>query len=291
MFTEVSAVFSCDSLCYFVDVFYCRVLSLFIVFGLDSTLVTQQTKPAAHITIHVDDVSGASIPKAHIEILDESTTFTKKLDADDRGDLSIDLPIGTYEVTASLLAFKPAKKRIEVQDTTHQNVTFMLNVAVGGPTVEVLPEPISLPAQKPSCGPSNIEFEVRTSKHQPDKPAEPGKAKVYVVQTSRKPFFEPQNPVIRIGVDGNWIGATKKNSYLAFSVGPGEHHLCAQWQPTAKNDSRKIGFAAFTAEVGKQYYFRDRTILHLGLELEHLDPDEGQFLVSSSALSISQPKK
>jgi hypothetical protein len=55
--------------------------------------------------------------------------------------LSIDLPIGTYEVTASYPAFKSSKKRIEVQDTRNQTVRFMLNVAVGGPTVEVFPAP------------------------------------------------------------------------------------------------------------------------------------------------------
>jgi Carboxypeptidase regulatory-like domain len=110
----------------------------------------QQTKPTAHITIHVGDIAGAFIPKAHVEVLDVPATFTKKLDSDDRGDLSIDLPIGTYEVTATYPAFKPAKKRIEVQDTTSQTVRFMLNVAIGGPTVEVFPAPSGLEPTKPN---------------------------------------------------------------------------------------------------------------------------------------------
>ena len=84
-------------------------------------------------------MSGAVISKAHVELLDVSTTFTKKLEANDEGMLSIDLPFGTYEVTASFPAFKTEKKRIDVQDAS-QTVTFMLNVG-GGSTVEVVPLP------------------------------------------------------------------------------------------------------------------------------------------------------
>jgi hypothetical protein len=124
-------------------VLYRNISALFRIglFGVCSTLVAQQPKPTAHIAIEVQDPSGASIPKAHVDVLGAATTFTKKMEADDDGKLSIDLSIGTYEVTASYPAFKSSKKRIEVQDTRNQTVTFMLNVAVGGPTVEVFPAP------------------------------------------------------------------------------------------------------------------------------------------------------
>jgi hypothetical protein len=97
----------------------------------------QAQKQIAHLTIQVNDMSGAVIPKAHVEILDVSTTFTKKLDADDDGKLAIDLPFGAYEVTASYTAFKTEKKRIDL-NTASQTVKFMLNVASGG-GVEVVP--------------------------------------------------------------------------------------------------------------------------------------------------------
>jgi Domain of unknown function (DUF4440)/Carboxypeptidase regulatory-like domain len=82
-------------------------------------------------------MSGAVISKAHVEMLDASTTFTKKLDADDDGKLSIDVPFGTYEVTASFPQFKTERKRIDV-NIRNQTISFMLNVASGG-GVEVVP--------------------------------------------------------------------------------------------------------------------------------------------------------
>lgn len=290
----------------------------------------QAQKQTAHLTIQVNDMSGAVISKAHVEIVDVAATFTKKLEADTDGKLSIDVPFGTYEVTASYPAFKMEKKRIDVQDAS-QTVTFMLNV-VGGSTVEVVPMPsgsestyASLPDElpdesnvnngfcspcagvpqstmtvaqnkpgnriQPSCGPNDIEFEVRTSKHQPDTPDDSGKAKIYVVEVIRRPFFQPDAPTIRVGLDGTWVGATYGSSYFAFSVDPGEHHVCTQWQSSLKSRERKAGFASFTAEAGKRYYFRVRITPHIGMELDRVDPDEGKFLVSSSALSVSHPKK
>jgi hypothetical protein len=35
---------------------------------------------------------------------------------------------------------------------------------------------------------------------------------------------------VRIGLDGTWAEASHGKSYFAFSVTPGEHHLCANWQ-------------------------------------------------------------
>ena len=122
--------------------------------------VAQQTKATAHIAIEVHDPTGAPIPKAHVEI-SVSGKDVKKLDADDNGKLSIDLPVGVYEVTASFPAFSPAKKRIEVQDARNQIVIFMLNDAVIGPNVEVLDVPrFSGPMPMPSKDPEKPSYEV-----------------------------------------------------------------------------------------------------------------------------------
>jgi len=61
---------------------------------------------------------------------------------------------------------------------------------------------------QPYCGPGDVQFEVLTSKHKVDTGIDPGKAMVYVVQVVRTPWFEPRSPTIRVGLDGNWIGAT-----------------------------------------------------------------------------------
>jgi hypothetical protein len=64
-------------------VLYRNISALFRIglFGVCSTLVAQQPKPTAHIAIEVQDPSGASIPKAHVDVLGAATTFTKKMEA------------------------------------------------------------------------------------------------------------------------------------------------------------------------------------------------------------------
>lgn len=100
--------------------------------------------------------------------------------------------------------------------------------------------------------------------------------------------------VIRIGVDGAWIGASRGDSYLFFSTMPGEHHLCANWQSSLPERARAFSMAGFTAEAGKVYYFRARLFPGHGDYLFDLDPinsDEGKFLVASSTFCVSHAKK
>ena len=154
--------------------------------------------------------------------------------------------------------------------------------------------PALAPAQG-ACGPLNVNFDATTSASQPAAQPEPGKALVYVAEEFKKAPGELGNPTIRVGLDGAWMGATRANSYLFFSVNPGEHHLCTNWQSRLKRFSQLIGLAHLTAEPGQTYYFRARTTVYQGgpayLDLDRLDPDEGRYLVSLFLLSKSHPKK
>jgi hypothetical protein len=158
--------------------------------------------------------------------------------------------------------------------------------------------PALAPAQG-ACGPLNVNFDATTSASQPAAQPEPGKALVYVAEEFKKAPGELGNPTIRVGLDGAWMGATRANSYLFFSVSPGEHHLCTNWQSSLKRLSRLAAFARFTADPGKTYYFRARITYspyahgtaNMNLDLDPVDPDEGQFLVTSFRLSNSHPKK
>jgi hypothetical protein len=98
---------------------------------------------------------------------------------------------------------------------------------------------------------------------------------------------------LRVGLDGKWVGAAKGDSYLSFSVDPGEHHLCTRWQSHWKRFSDKAAFAGFTADSGQIYYFRARIIEgqnNFALDFEPVNGDEGKYLVASSAVSVSKPK-
>jgi hypothetical protein len=142
------------------------------------------------------------------------------------------------------------------------------------------------------CGPSQVQFDVKVDEtlHMLAQP-EAGKAIVYVVEDYIG------GPTMRVGVDGSWAGATNGRSYLYISLTPGDHNVCAEWQSNVfKKTSERVGVArTLSVEAVKIYYLRI-TFIEIEkasgrINLELTDNAEGQFLISSSALSNSHPKK
>lgn len=137
------------------------------------------------------------------------------------------------------------------------------------------------------CGLSGDMFDVKTTDaHHPVGRPEDGKALVY--------FFVDfvSSPTMRVGVDGNWVGADQDKSYFFFQVAPGEHNICTEWQSgTFKKSSERIGEAMhLTAEAGRVYYLR----LNFGYQRMHLelaDDAEGHFLIGSSLYATSTLKR
>jgi hypothetical protein len=122
-------------------------------------------------------------------------------------------------------------------------------------------------AARAACGPADVKFNVTSSGQQLTAQSEPGKALVYVVEQFDKPENELVTPTLRVGLDGAWVGATYGTSYLFFSVEPGEHHLCSDWQslpPLRLINHLPPSLANLTAESGRIYYFRARIIEHSG---------------------------
>ncbi|MGB6961310.1 MAG: DUF2846 domain-containing protein [Candidatus Acidiferrum sp.] len=137
------------------------------------------------------------------------------------------------------------------------------------------------------CGPSQVLFDVKTddTKH-PEGQSENGKALVY--------FFVDYitAPTMRVGVDGSWVGANEGKSYFYFTVEPGEHNVCTEWQSsTFKKSSERIGEALhLTVETGKTYYLR-LNFSYQRMNLELTDIAEAHFLMGSSLYSTSKLKK
>ncbi len=150
-------------------------------------------------------------------------------------------------------------------------------------------------AVAPGCGPEGAKFDVKTDKQQhPMAPPERGKAVLYFIEDDRS-FESKPAPTTRLGVDGNWVGATHGNSYLYVAVDPGEHHLCASWQSkVVLGAGLQTAAAHFTAEAGKAYYFSARNNWNqhstTGIDLGPLDDDEAQLLMSKFPISTSHPK-
>ncbi len=153
-----------------------------------------------------------------------------------------------------------------------------------------------------SCGKDGVTFAVKTQKNQPA-PAPPpaGKARIVFVENleHNSGLCIKCKVTARVGVDGAWVGADYGDSHFSYTVDPGEHHLCADWQSAlGRLRQRKVGLASFNAEAGEVYYYeikvRDlqyKTTDEMTLELKPLDPDEGKYLTRITALATAAQKK
>lgn len=157
--------------------------------------------------------------------------------------------------------------------------------------------PAALP---PACGPQDVGFKVKLgkSRHTQAQP-EAGKALVYFIQDDG-PYGNHQHSTMRIGLDGAWAGAYKKNSYFAVSLGQGEHHICANVQPdpySGSFQSSLLSLAHFSAEPGKVYFFHTQYLAGMPgyadpyLVLGPVDSDQAEYLIANSPLSVSHPYK
>jgi hypothetical protein len=166
-------------------------------------------------------------------------------------------------------------------------------------SVSAFAQDFSVTAAESACGPSNIQFAIKTNNNehrfsQPD----PGKALVYVVEDQK---FKVVNDVTaRVGIDGTWVGANRGNSYFSFSVEPGKHHFCTDWVSGFLPNGRLVSLTSVTAEAGAIYYLRIRTSASptsgkagagASIDLDLVNEDEGRLLVASSELSRSHQKK
>jgi hypothetical protein len=150
-----------------------------------------------------------------------------------------------------------------------------------------------------ACGPASVSFDVKNDgASHPTAPPDPDKAVVYVVENLRAGCFMCDTTV-KLGLDGSWVAATKANSYAFFSVEPGDRHVCAALQ-AGNPRAETVSLAGFTAEAGKTYYFRARLTdrnnsgkggVQWALDLDPINSDEGQFLITQYPHSTSHRRK
>jgi len=148
------------------------------------------------------------------------------------------------------------------------------------------------------CGPDKTQFDVkRDQKKHPTGQAEPGKAVVYVFDDEKR---DPNKSywgdvTVKVGMDGEWKGATRYQSYFFFPVSAGEHRMCAGWQSRLQRYQKIRTAASFSAGAGGIFYFRVisdlREFREPRIRIEPVDSAEGALLIASSALSTSKAKK
>ncbi|MFP5229593.1 MAG: hypothetical protein ACLGXA_18420, partial [Acidobacteriota bacterium] len=121
---------------------------------------------------------------------------------------------------------------------------------------------------------------------------QPGQALVYFIAQN---FGGIITPTTRLGLDGDWVGATHGSSWFYFQVAPGVHHLCAETVTPAESDYAQLHF---TAQSGEVYYFDAKRLswFREGLSwsdmtLLPVDGDEGQLLVRTNPYNTSQRRQ
>jgi hypothetical protein len=151
------------------------------------------------------------------------------------------------------------------------------------------------PAVPAACASRSENFDVKLDESQHAlMPPEQGKARVYFIQDLGYVSCLGGCLTTKIGLDGAWVGANQHNSYFSVSVEVGEHHLCANLQSRFAAVNRYFALAHFTAEAGKVYYFRTRS---LGgndnpvFDFDPVDSDQAEYLIAAYPLSVSHPKR
>ena len=151
------------------------------------------------------------------------------------------------------------------------------------------------PAGVSGCGAEQTKFDVKTEKGQPPAQTDAAKALVYFIEDDSD-FGSSPKPTTRIGLDGEWAGATHGNSYFYFSVSPGVHHVCANWQSSVLlGKGRKTAAFHFKAEAGGVYYFLVKNTYWLdhgngSMSLEPVDSDQGQLMANTFSQSTFHQK-
>lgn len=143
-----------------------------------------------------------------------------------------------------------------------------------------------------ACGPRGQAVSVRTNKKEHPPVAEaPGTATLVFVQ--REPPCLGCD-VVRVGVDGSWVGGNKGTSWFSVPVAPGERHVCAWWKKRGLPMRYAVDLADLKVEMGKVYYLED-DVNEGGLyeisqvRLRPISADEAKFLISKAAHATSGP--
>ena len=79
-------------------------------------------------------------------------------------------------------------------------------------------------------------------------PPEPEMARIYFIQDSGL-WADHQHYTLKIGLDGTWVGAYKRNSYFTVSVQPGERHVCVNVQ--ADSSVGKLAGGPYSPSFGE----------------------------------------
>jgi hypothetical protein len=148
-----------------------------------------------------------------------------------------------------------------------------------------------------ACGPPQAQFRVAAAPAAPPLAATSNQATIYIVAMSFDGWLS--GPVVRIGMDGAWVGAVKGSSWFALRVSPGVHHFCARRQTSANSQDDPefdIALNVLDAKPGSVHYLTMAPPYIIGpgiMLLEENNPDEALLLMEQSrpVTAIEKPRR
>ena len=153
-----------------------------------------------------------------------------------------------------------------------------------------------------ACGDPSTKFTVQLGALiQPTVSIGKDEARVYIFDDTVIPFKPGQHlsgaATVLVGLNGQWIGATKGRSYIALPVQAGANHFCARvplsktW-PASCFLVRNIALLRLHAVAGQTYYVRARVYkieddgYYCAVNLDTVNPDEGKLLLAESLPAV-----
>lgn len=149
--------------------------------------------------------------------------------------------------------------------------------------------PAAVKTAEAACGRPDTKFDVDRVRNGVPTPAPARAATVYVIENT----WTPRSPIVRVALDGNWVGASRGWSYLVFPAASGPHHLCISKQSRSKSLDDHVALAPLDAKAGHTYYFLADTwsaLLPGLMQLDSIDPDEAKLLVAQRPLAVSHAR-
>ncbi len=146
-------------------------------------------------------------------------------------------------------------------------------------------------AQNPlsACGAQRARYRLKTTDSKAIPAPDPGMATLVFIEDEIQ--LRPGHLLcvkcstrVQLGMDGQWIAATKGFAHTSVSIGPGDHHFCAVGLPAVFGPSPVDSFFSLHAEAGKTYFLRGRLSYFYRshedvLDLSRINDDEGRYMV------------
>ncbi|HEY6292559.1 MAG TPA: carboxypeptidase-like regulatory domain-containing protein, partial [Terriglobia bacterium] len=118
------------------------ILTMILLSGAATTPLSAQSGTAGTLSVTVRDPSGASVPKAVLELRDQATNQVRKAVTGEAGTYTYgDLPFGQYELSVTAQGFqRELFNAVQVQTARATEVAAILKVGGAAETVEVAAE-------------------------------------------------------------------------------------------------------------------------------------------------------